>query len=115
MTTSIKSFSYVYESDGQVIKDAEKIASDLGLDFSKYVVRCIRADVGLSQKKVDGSHAPDSENNAELVFKPDTKDPAEVSRYINSIQDHSTLMRIQKVGHLMETIAKTRARKVMLV
>lgn len=119
MTTSIKSFSYVYEEDGDTIKSAEKIATDLGLDFSKYVVRCIRADVGLTQKKEDGSSAPvrtePNDTNDKVGFKLDTQDPVEVSRYINSVSDVSTLRRIQKVGHLMETIAKTRARKVMYI
>lgn len=121
----IHSFSY-HIDERAMIKRAEDIAHDMGISFSEYVVRCMKASdpvvgEGGSQKKEVGQGASQGPTNIEgndtheFKGKPevDTNDIYSINQYINSIDDASTLRRLQKNGHVIDTVAKTRLKRLV--
>lgn len=97
----------------------------MGISFSAYLMRCLIASDPVrgkelrEQKKEEGqevpSRGPTEEVNATQPYKPeiDTNNLHDINQYINSIDDVSTLKRVQKNGHVLDTVAKTKLRRLV--
>jgi len=110
---AIQSFSYNMK-DREYIVRAEQAAKDLGLSFSQYMVRCIKADIGeLPQKKVLGPVNPNTnESNQESADEGYKGIPAinsdrrDILDYVKQVTEIGELGKIQGNGKFMHDLSK---------
>lgn len=123
----ITSFSYPLR-DREVVQRAEMKAEQAGLSLSAYIIACFKASEDLEkeqkQKKEEGSENTEpsqisgrQENISEVVNKPqlDTSNVFDITSYIASCSDLDMLRKMKKNGHVMESVADTRIKRVVLV
>lgn len=111
---AIETFSYNMR-DREVIVKAQKIAEQLDMSFSAYVVKCLKAinDEGGSQKKEEGTNRSpipmisSKEENEEVEYIPTIEsERVDIYNFVKSRTDTRELGKIEGNGKFMTSLAK---------